>query len=193
MLLLDQHKGHQLFMWLCGINLGVAILYGFAAPITAYTQGDQSPLYTLITTHVSHHSPRHLTGNLMALWLLMLLFPVKTSKLIGAFIGCVFIIAGYVNLTGINAFMGFSALLYCIPGCYLQQSQANKTHHISIGILLILYTYLFMIVPSTTIIDDQWQPMTAAHLMGFISGYLTAILYAWMTDKIFQDQPLKGT
>ena len=174
------NSSFKVFWVVCIINLGMAVSYGFAAPTPAFVNGHESPIYTLLTTHFTHHSAKHLCCNMLALWLLLILFPNKTFTLVSSFTVCILLVAIYALLAEIEMFLGFSALLYCLPGCYFAKSIADKNLHISIGILMILYLYLFMIVPMTTDENDFWAPMTSAHVLGFIAGLVTAFFH---TDK----------
>ena len=162
-------------MSLCVVNTAVALTFGYASPLTGYVQGSNSPIYTLFTTHFTHLSHYHLLTNMMALWLLMYLFPHKIQLIVTACLLCILFIAGYAMANNTYAYLGFSALLYCLPGLYFFHSIQTKKYLVSGLILMILYVYLYMIVPMNTPANSHWQPMTTAHLIGFISGVVTAL------------------
>ena len=172
----SSNRRYRLFGVICLINLGLAGLFGFGSPMTAYVNGPDSPFYTLLTTHFTHHSAQHLGSNLLALWLLLILFPTQTYTIVCSFVTCVVLVSLYVLISKTHMFLGFSAFLYCLPGCYLSFSIANKNHSLSVVILTILFAYLFMIVPMTTDDTSSWKPMTHAHLLGFMAGVITAYL-----------------
>ncbi len=171
------HAQNMLFvMSLCVVNIVVAAVFGHASPLTGYMQGLDSPIHTLFTTHFTHFSHFHLITNLAALWMLMYLFPNKIRLILVSFLLCIILTAGFVLATNTHAYLGFSALLYCLPGIYLFNSILAKKYHTSFLILVILYVYLYMIVPMNTSVNSHWQPMTTAHLIGFLSGFVTALI-----------------
>ncbi len=176
-------NNHYFFLWMCVVNTAVAVEFGYLSPLTGYVQGDHSPIHTLLTTHFTHQNTRHLLSNLVGLWMLLYLFPNKIKAILTSFFLCVLMTAWYVQYSEIYAFVGFSALLYCLPGIYLFHSLVNKKFHISLFILMILYAYLYMIVPMNSLENSQWRPMTAAHLIGFVSGFLTGFLDYVPNDK----------
>ena len=169
-------QSHYFFLWMCVVNVTVAMAFGYLSPLTGYVQGDHSPAYTLFTTHFTHQNTQHLLTNMLALWMLLYLFPNKIKTILTSYFLCILMTAAYVYATEIHAFVGFSALLYCLPGSYLFHSLVTKKYHISLLVLMILYVYLYMIVPMNSQENSLWQPMTPAHLIGFVSGFLTALI-----------------
>ena len=168
------------------LNLGMTVVFGYHQPSTAFINGVNSPFYTLITTHFTHHNHLHLFGNVLAMWLLLILFPSKTNTLCCAFIVCISAVAIYVLLTDIQSFLGFSALLYCIPGIFLFNSIVHKKYTPAITVLMIFFIYLYMIVPMSVDKNTMWIPMTHAHILGFISGFMAAFLMSQLQLKHIQ-------
>lgn len=179
----------QVLLAVCILCIGLAAALGYHHPNTAYLYGSESPTYTLLTTHFSHHSAQHMFSNLLALWMLLVLFPNKTSTLVCSFCVCIVSVSAFVKFNDIQAFLGLSALLYCIPGCYLIHSITNKKHITSAAITVILHVYLFMIVPMKTVENSLWTSMTSSHYMGFLSGVFSA---CFLSDCKFKTN-FKGT
>lgn len=156
-------------------NIIMALHYGWAGSgITYVSHGDWNEI-KLFTTHFSHHGIGHLSGNLIALILLFYLFPNDNKTVIISFALCMVLIALYVQLKSIHAFLGFSSLLYCLPGCYWTQSLIKKKFWISWLVPLILLGYIYLTNDQNQVMQKEWQTLTAGHLIGFASGCLTVI------------------
>ncbi|MGJ8663136.1 MAG: rhomboid family intramembrane serine protease [Marinicella sp.] len=158
------------------LNVGVALIFGYSAAITTYYSDKNWQLITLVSTHFTHHSYQHLVGNMLALGLLLYLFPGKIKTIIWAFISCVLMVAVYAKVLNIYTYLGFSAMLYCLPGNYFCFLIKSKKVHQSATILMILVIYLFMISPMRYNNTSAWHPMTSAHLIGFLCGCLVHYL-----------------
>ncbi len=158
------------------LNILAVSFFGFSSEMLTYNGRKENHWGQLISTHFSHHSWQHLSGNLTALPVLMALFPVKNRALILAFVVCILVTGTYAMITHVGMFLGFSALLYCIPGCYfvILYDQKNFTESGFIGLILLTYT-LLVSTPESNLIND-WHPMTAAHLVGFLSGLVAQLV-----------------
>ncbi len=152
------------------INLSVTLLFGFSSSITTYRPDSEWQLLKLFSTHFTHHDSQHLIGNMLALGLLLHLFPNKLKTIIYAFISCILATAVYAKVMNVGTYLGFSALLYCLPGAYFYHLIKIKKTTEAVSILVILFTYLYMISPMQLDINNSWVPMTSAHLIGFFCG-----------------------
>ncbi len=152
------------------LNLSVTFLFGFASSITTYRPDTEWQLLKLFSTHFTHHNNQHLIGNMLALGLLLHLFPNKLKTIIFAFISCILVTAAYAKVMNAGTYLGFSALLYCLPGAYFCHLIKIKKTTEAVSILVILFTYLYMISPMQLDINSSWVPMTSAHLIGFLCG-----------------------
>jgi len=171
------NQGHLLLIgWLSVTMLTIAGWYGHSAPQTAYLAGHESPLHAFITTHFSHHSWSHLGTNLLALAMLLYLFPARISHLIWAFGLTILLTAGYVVMHEIEAYLGFSAMLYAIPGCFLLLLLQRGQWLVGLFMLVILGLHVGFISPWREPLDSHWQPMGSAHLLGFISGLMGGLI-----------------
>lgn len=88
-----------------------------------------------------------------------------------AFITCILVTATYAKAMNVGTYLGFSALLYCLPGAYFSLLINNKKITKAVSILVILFIYLYMISPMKLDSNNSWVPMTTAHLIGFICGF----------------------
>jgi len=160
-----------------GLNAMVAVFVGFASPSTMYRAGPENPWYAFITTHFSHIDHQHLFSNLTALWLLNSLFPIRTSLICAAYLTCIMATAWYAGANHTEAYLGFSALLYCHPGCYLIKTLCKGKFIASGMIIWVLCCQLYIMTPLHTSPLDSWIPMSDAHLIGFFSGTLVTFFH----------------
>ncbi len=160
----------KLFGMFLLINLLVVVVFGFDHETITFSNKSSLSELQLLTTHFSHHSWSHLFGNMAGMLILLALFPRQNHKLLIAFFLCILFVGSFVIYANIPVFLGASALLYCVPGCQFA-ADLNKNHKRAGTILFILCLYLFIMTPLKNIkSDNDWQPMTAAHILGFVAG-----------------------
>lgn len=159
----------------------VALSFGHSSPHTAYLMGLQSPWYTPFTTHLSHHSWLHAGSNLLALAMLLYLFPVKIKHLLMAGMITTLVTAVYVQTQHIEAYLGLSAWLYCIPGCYLGTVIRQGRWRVVITMLAILLIHLSVVSPLQSNGVSGWQPMSSAHLLGLLAGLMSDTICVQMS------------
>ncbi|WP_223788644.1 hypothetical protein [Marinicella meishanensis] len=154
----------------------VAVRFGLPSPDTAYLNGNESPIHTLLTTHLSHHSWQHLSSNVVAMGLLLYLFPVRISHWLLGFWLTVVATAAVVKWHGIEAYLGFSAMLYVIPGCYVLNLMLRQQWWVCGVMLLILLTHLQVSSPLRATAPEVWMPMGIAHWIGFMAGLMSSLI-----------------
>ena len=169
------------------LNVTVFYVLGPAAEVITFTAGTDWSMVKLLTTHFSHHSEMHLWNNVLAMALLLALFPGRNDSLLMAYLFCVVITACYVSYYEINYFLGFSALLYCIPGCYFTASLIMKKFDQACIILLVLWLYLNFISPIKYDDLEAWRPFTAAHVIGFLAGTMAQLLLSIVKMETIQN------
>ena len=171
------NKNAELFLVFLAINTVVVICWGFAHESISFLNQSVALSYKHVTTHFSHHSWKHFAGNMLGMLLLLHIFQNKSSSMIFAFMVCILATAMYVRIWQIHNYLGSSALLYCVPGCwYANHFKTNpfKAHMV----LAILLVYWFIISPlKSHYVDPAWQPMTFAHFLGFMSGLVVQLLH----------------
>lgn len=162
------------------LNLVIAVLFGWSNPVISY-QGHEPELWSLLTTHFSHSSLQHLLANMMALMLLLILFKVHIIGLLKAFIVTVFAVAIYASLNQIESFQGASALLYCIPGCFV--SRIHKDDPLEASVVVIIFLCYLIINEYSYLSASSAISFTAAHLIGFVSGLLSEWYHSQLLFK----------
>lgn len=154
------------------INIFVVSALGFTPEALTYSNSSHSNYLQLLSTHFVHHNWSHLFGNISAMWLLLTLFPNDNRVIISAFLICIIMVGAYVVYFEIGTFLGSSALLYCIPGSFLISTISRKKYLLTLLIIFIFIFYTFILTPAKSNPEIFWVPMTAAHVIGFISGVM---------------------
>jgi membrane associated rhomboid family serine protease len=154
------------------VNSLVVIFFGYSNESITYNQQIPQTGWQLISTHFSHHSIFHYLGNMMGMYLLLMLFPGDNRTLILSFCLCIFLVSIYALFLKIDTFLGASALLYCIPGSRFAHQLIHNLNQ-ALLILSILILFLFIITPMKyNHLETSFIPMTAAHVWGFIAGMI---------------------
>ena len=153
----------------------IAIVWGFDNPNTALQSLNEPHPLLWISTHFSHSNINHLVKNIMALWLLNYLFPIKLPTFITASMFCVPMVGCYAIWQDIQYFLGLSALLYIFPGYYYHRLIKLKTYLPAFFILFFLVSYFllsYLIFSNNELLTPltEQKPFIAAHAIGFISG-----------------------
>lgn len=159
------------------VNTVVVLCWGFANESISYLNQSAELSFKHVTTHVSHHSWGHYIGNMLAMIILLHVFPSQPKVLAWAFLVCIFATGMYVIVASVPSYIGASALLYCVPGCwYVKVSKTNLK--IANLVLVIILLYLFFMSPLKNLsLNPQWQPLTGAHLIGFLAGAVVQFIF----------------
>ncbi len=170
---------YLIFVSLLTINLTIALLFGWSHPVISYNSSE-SGLLSLLTTHFSHSGLQHLLANMTALMILLILFKTNIRASLTAFTVTIFAVAIYADLNHIESFQGSSALLYCIPGCYVGRIYRDDLFE-ALAVVIIFLGYL-MINEYGHFTSPSVMSFTAAHLIGFTAG----ILSEWHQKQFFK-------
>jgi len=157
--------------------------YGSANQIFGYNAKDYH-WWQLITAHFIHYDIKHLTLNMLALLFLLYLFPTTAKQLIQGFIVAIFFIGIYLFFSDVLFYVGFSGLLYVIPGLALGRFIFEKNYWNAFLIISVYITYSSSI-QLTSITSEQiiWTPLLWSHFLGFVAGFMTQTLTN-LYDKI---------
>jgi rhomboid family GlyGly-CTERM serine protease len=159
------------------ICLIIAMLFSYADENLIFNADKIQQFWRFITAHLVHTDHYHLLGNLLAFALLIYLFPISWQKQIQVFIIAMVFIDIYLILFSIDFYAGLSGLIYAIPGAYFFKLLKQKRYTPALIIVFILLLYVFIISPQTSQIQsNSWQPLKAAHLLGFLSGIFVLFL-----------------
>ncbi len=144
-------------------------------PVLFFTLNDFN-WWQLFTAHFIHYDSAHMINNLMALVLLIHLFPQNTTHLTVSFIFAIIFINIYLIIEQVAFYAGLSGLLYVIPGSAAAQ-QFNEQKYINF--LFIIGCAITYITSSIFIIAPQsnWSPLEQAHVIGFMTGLLSRIFH----------------
>ena len=138
-----------------------------------YDKNHPLQVWRLITSHFVHFDSVHMLSNMFAYGLMLYLFPTTLKQQILAVTFAMIAINGYLIFSNVIVYAGFSGLVYTIPGITFGRFLQQKRYQQSIIMLVILFTYIFLISPQTHAGNITWQPNKPAHLIGFLSGLLT--------------------
>lgn len=154
--------------------------HGSANPVLGYNAKD-THWWQLITGHFIHYDIKHLTLNMLALFFLLYLFPTTVKQLIQGFIIALFFIGLYLLQSDVLFYVGFSGLLYVIPGLALGRFILEKSYWNAFLIISVYVAYSSSIqFTSVTSENIIWTPLLGAHFLGFLAGLITqtfTILY----------------
>ncbi|MCF6317997.1 MAG: rhomboid family intramembrane serine protease [Proteobacteria bacterium] len=133
--------------------------------------------WQLITTHFAHYDIQHLASNLLALGLFMYIFPSPMVSIIKGFVVAMALIDAYLLLSGVAFYMGFSGLLYVVPGIAMGEMLKKKRYMGLCCLFVGFYIYMFHL--SDAVHDSQgviWQSLWQGHLLGLLAGFFVAVL-----------------
>lgn len=139
--------------------------------------------WQFFTAHFIHYDSAHMINNLLALVLLMYLFPQKNCHMTLSFMFAMIFINIYLLVEQIHYYAGLSGLLYVIPGSAAMQSLLEKKY---CHFLVIIACTTIYILSSLFIIQPQshWSPLEQTHIIGFITGLLSHLLTNHKTDQV---------
>jgi len=155
-------------------------LTGEANPFLAFNRQDFY-VWQLVSAHLIHYDFKHLILNMLALLILLYLFPTKNKELISGFIIAVVLIDAYMLLSDVQFYVGFSGLLYVIPGLALGRYILAKKYAYALLISCIFVIYMISCGQMINISNDiTWVTLTQAHILGFVSGIVVLFIIELM-------------
>jgi len=132
--------------------------------------------WQLFSAHFIHYDAKHLTLNALALPLLIFLFPSKIKTVIYGCALAILFIDGYLLLSSVQVYAGFSGVLYAIPGIKAGQDTFKKNWMSLSLILIVLCAYVFIFSPEQhTNTSITWHALKQSHLLGFLGGILAGV------------------
>ncbi|VAW34703.1 hypothetical protein MNBD_GAMMA01-1871 [hydrothermal vent metagenome] len=138
----------------------------------AFNQNDFH-LWQLLTAHFVHYDAMHLMTNILALAILLYLFPPSPIDLVQRLVLSLILIDIYLLVSDVEFYVGFSGLLYVIPGLAARHFLLKKEYWQLILVILLLVFYVFILSTGTNISGEIiWQPLKQAHLLGFAGGFI---------------------
>jgi membrane associated rhomboid family serine protease len=154
----------------------VFFVFGAANQQLAFNQ-QNFHLWQLLSAHFVHYDFKHLILNMLALVILLYLFPVPNKDLIKGFVLSMVLIDAYLLFSGVYFYIGFSGLLYVIPGLATGQLILAKKYDYAILIILAYLVYTGISFFSVNIsIGILWKPLKVAHFFGFVSGCILKLI-----------------
>ena len=133
--------------------------------------------WQLLSAHFVHYDFKHLILNMLALAILLYLFPVSNRDLIMGIVLSLVLIDAYLLFSGVYFYIGFSGLLYAIPGLATGQLILAKRYGYALLIILAYLIYVGLSFFSVNIsMDILWKPLKAAHFFGFVSGCILKLI-----------------
>ena len=150
--------------------------FGAANPSLGYN-AQNFHWWQLLTAHFIHYDLKHLSLNMLAFLILLYLFPTKTKALVSGFLLAIISIDIYLYFSDVHYYIGFSGLLYVIPGMALGRFFSDKKYWYAFIIVVVFIAYsLFKQI--TPMISEQktWLPLIQSHFLGVVAGLLTQTL-----------------
>jgi len=166
------------------VSTAVMVAFGQASSVLGFN-ASEFYLWQSITAHFVHYDVKHLITNMLALGILLFLFPLSNRDLIKGLVLAVILIDIYLYFSDIRFYIGFSGLLYVIPGGAFVKYILNKKYTNAVLLMLIFLVYILISVSSLNISDGVvWKPLLQAHILGFIAGIITKIRQKTSTNRI---------
>lgn len=132
--------------------------------------------WQLLSAHFIHYDSWHLILNVLALPLLIFLFPVKIKTAIYGFALAVLFIDSYLLLSSVQVYAGFSGVLYVIPGLAAGRYVLNKNWFSLSLMILVLYLYVCVVsADQHRATSITWYALKQVHLLGFLSGIVAEL------------------
>lgn len=179
------YKNVYFFLIVATVCLIVALFFSYADENLVFNSQYKLQIWRLLSAHFVHTDRYHLIGNLLAFAILLYLFPISLKKQVQVFIVAIILIDLYLLIFSIQIYAGLSGLIYAIPGAYFFQLLIKRHFKSALLIIVILISHVFVISPHTSQLHSMnWQPLKAAHLLGFIAGLLSLIM-----DTILKNKP----
>ncbi len=142
-------------------------------------------LWQLITAHFVHYDIQHLVGNLLALGLFMYIFPSPMVSIIKGFVVAIVLIDTYLLFSDVRFYVGFSGLLYVVPGLAMGEMFKNKRYIELCCFVAGFYLYMFHL--SNAVYNSKgviWHSLKQVHLLGLFAGFVVTLLkFSTSKDK----------
>jgi membrane associated rhomboid family serine protease len=162
----------RIFITISTLCILLIAIFDFANPQLAYNSSGFH-VWQFITAHFIHYDMKHLMTNILAFGMLLYLFPISFKSYLKALIFSLVLIDVYLYFSGVSFYVGYSGLLYIIPGSACLKYLQLKKYCYAIAIICVLILYIFIIAPESNLSNDvAWQSLKQAHLLGFIGGFL---------------------
>lgn len=149
------------------------LVFGTENPMLGYNSVEFHG-WQLITAHFVHYDVKHLITNMLALGLLMYIFPTTFKSHLKAMAVAIILIDIYLCFSDVKYYIGYSGLLYVIPGlACMGFIQGGKYNH-ALAIIIILIFYISVLATEMNLSSNlQWQSLKQAHFLGFLGGFLS--------------------
>ncbi|MCF6288789.1 MAG: rhomboid family intramembrane serine protease [Proteobacteria bacterium] len=156
------------------VCITVAIVFGYANPLLGYNATDFH-WWQFLSAHFAHYDLTHLVLNLLALPILLYIFPTPIKLYLSGVLVAIVLIDVYLFFSTIKYYVGFSGLLYVIPGSACIRFIAQKQYGTALLLVILFGIYLLFTWHVTSTSNGKlWLPLVPAHLLGFIGGVFVA-------------------
>ena len=167
------------------VALSALVVYAITGPLPQALLLDRSTAlatqpWTLITGHIVHTGGDHLRWDVLGLLLVGLVFePLLRGRLwlvlaVGALAIDGLVLSG---LAGFERYAGLSGLINAVAGAGLVQAlRAGDRLAAGFGLLIVSKVLLETFTGGTLLTNTAWPPALTAHIIGLLSGAVTALL-----------------
>jgi rhomboid family GlyGly-CTERM serine protease len=167
------------------LALSALVVYAITGPLPPALLLDRSVAlatqpWTLITGHLAHTGGDHLLWDVLGLLLVGLVFePLLRGRLwlvlaVGALAIDGLVLSG---LAGFERYAGLSGLINAVAGAGLVQAlRAGDRLAAGFGLLVVGKVLLETFTGGTLLTNTAWPPALTAHIIGLLSGAVTALL-----------------
>lgn len=163
----------QSYMLLLSINILAALAFGFYSSQLTYMNQLEYNWWFSFSTHFSHKNLEHLVSNMSALFILLWLFPLSFKRYLCGMVLTIITVRVFAGFYNIHSYLGFSAMLFILPGHHLIKLFKTKNYMEITAILIIMLCHLGFVTESWDSEISQTDTFHAAHLIGFIVGSLS--------------------
>jgi rhomboid family GlyGly-CTERM serine protease len=167
------------------LALSALIVYAITGPLPQALVLDRSAAlaaqpWTLITAHLVHTGGDHLLWDVLGLLLVGLVFePLLRGRLWLVLAVGPLAIDGLVlsGLAGFERYAGLSGLINAVAGAGLVQAlRAGDRLAAGFGLLVVGKVLFETFTGGTLLTNTAWPPALSAHILGLMSGAVTALL-----------------
>ena len=167
------------------VALAAVAVYAAAGPLPETllldrAAGPAARPWTLLTAHLVHVAPDHLLWDVLGLLLVGLVFEPLLR-------GCLWLVLGagalaidalvLSGLAGFDRYAGLSGLINAVAGAGLVQAlRAGDRLAAGFGLLVVGKVLLETFTGGTLLTNTAWPPALTAHIIGLLSGAVTALL-----------------
>lgn len=158
------------------INVLAAFVFGYQSEQLTYHGQLELNWWFSISTHFSHHSANHLISNMAALFILLWLFPISLRKYLCGILLTMIAVRVFVGVYSIHTYLGFSALLFVLPGHHVIKILFTRNYPEAVAISIIMIWHLQLLFVNDNQASYSWITLNGAHLLGFMAGALVGCL-----------------